>query len=148
MDQEAARDAVNEAFYSHWMAEAAAAAGLTSFPKVEFTGLQEDQKLSEGNAPWARVTVKWASGQGHTLAPVGSRRFDRRGTVTVQVFTPVGKRGLLQSDRLAKVAQDAFEANAPASGPWFRNVRPQDVGPDGAWYQVNVVAEFTFDEVK
>lgn len=148
MDQEAARDAVNGAFYSHWLEAAAAAAGTGSPPKVEFSGLQEDQRLSEGNEPWARVTIKWASGQGHTLAPVGSRRFDRRGTVTVQVFTPVGKRGLLLSDRLVKVAQDAFEANAPASGPWFRNVRSQDIGPDDAWYQVNVVAEFTFDEVK
>lgn len=148
MDTEAARDAVNGAFYSHWVQAAAAAAGMDSFPKVEFTGLEEDESLQRGNEPWARVTIKWAPGQGQTLAPVGSRRFDRRGNVTVQIFTPVGKRGLLQSDRLAKVAQDAFEANAPAAGPWFRNVRLQDIGPDGAWYQVNVVAEFTFDEVK
>jgi hypothetical protein len=67
--------------------------------------------------------------------------------VTVQVFVPNGQ-GVTLADRLCKIAAEAFEGRHTPGGVWFRNVRMREVGPDGPWVQHNVVAEFTYDELK
>ena len=101
----------------------------------------------EGTA-WARVTIRHNRGDQETLSnPFGSRLFRRDGLVFVQIFTPVGN-GLEQADALAKIALDAYEGKSSQNGVWFRNVRYREVGPDGNWYQVNVIAEFEYSEAK
>ena len=63
------------------------------------------------------------------------------------MFVPVGD-GLSGARVLGKVVVDAYQGKSTPGGAWFRNVRLQEVGPDGNWSQVNVVAEFTYDEIQ
>lgn len=97
---------------------------------------------------WARVSIRHNRGEQETLAgPIGNRMFFRDGLITVEVYTPQGD-GLSKADELAKICADAFEGKSTPNGVWFRRVRIREIGPDQAWYQVNVIAEFTYSEVK
>lgn len=105
-------------------------------------------KPSGNSDPWARVTVRHSFGEQATLANAGGqRRWNREGIITVQVFIPLGE-GLSEGYALAKIVADAFEGAATPSAVWFRNVRVNEVGPDGEWFQINVLADFTYDEIK
>ncbi len=111
--------------------------------------LYDDQGGSvpdNGADSYLRVTVK------HNLAGQSTMggecvRWNRKGLVFVQVFTKTGN-GLVLSDKLTKICVDAFEGQTTPSGVWFRNVRSNEVGANGSWYQVNVIAEFEYDELK
>jgi len=103
---------------------------------------------SKEEKPWAVVTLQHSSGFQSTLSgAVGSRTFARLGFITVQIFTPNGK-GLQEAYDLAKVVSDAFEGTSTPGGVWFRNMRLNEVGRDGEFFQLNVVIEFRYDEVK
>lgn len=110
----------------------------------------EDIKKSResGETAWAVVTLRHAGGGQATLNnAAGSSRFRRVGILTVQVFTAIGK-GLQESYALAKVVADAFEGTATPGGVWFRNVRINEIGRDGKFFQNNVLIDFTYDEIK
>jgi hypothetical protein len=117
-------------------------------PTVVYDGVEPADVRAHGLA-WTRLTVRHTpAGAGQrTLGETGNRRFARAGLVTAQVFVPKG-RGVTLADRLCKIAADAFEGQHTPGGVWFRNVRMNEVGPDGPWVQHNVVAEFVYDELK
>jgi hypothetical protein len=96
---------------------------------------------------WARPVVRFADGhQGSLGDTTTGRMWTRVGSVIVQVFTPVG-RGLSPARVAANIVAKAYEGVASPGGVWFRNVRLQEIGADGDFVQVNVVADFTYDEV-
>jgi hypothetical protein len=105
------------------------------------------------DASWARIMVEHTFFSQATLGGKvslggGGSRFRRAGLVTVQIFTPVGD-GLTTADPLVDLAIDAFEGESTGSDRIeFRNARANEVGSDGAWTQVNVLAEFEYDRVK
>jgi len=106
------------------------------------------KQRSKDEKPWAVATLQHSAGFQSTLSgAVGSRTFTRLGFLTVQIFTPNGK-GLQDAYDLAKVVSDAFEGISTPGGVWFRNVRLNEVGRDGEFFQLNVVVEFRYDEVK
>jgi hypothetical protein len=123
-------------------------AGYTG-DRVEWPNVDRDgqPQLFKGTEPWCRVTVQFTDGGQRTLAPVGGRRFERRGTVTVQCFVPAGKRGLVGASELSTVARDAYEGTT-FGGVTFYRVARKTVGQDGPWYQENVSADFEFEEIK
>lgn len=97
---------------------------------------------------WARVTVRHVTGEQASLSnDAGVRRWERNGILTVQVFVPLAE-GLQEGYNLAKIIADAFEGATTPSAVWFRNVRVNEVGPSGEWFQINVLIDFTYDEVK
>ena len=105
------------------------------------------QRSKDENA-WATTQIRHAAGRQTTLASAnGSSRFAREGLLTIQIFAPGGK-GLQDAYALAKVAVDAYEGSATPGGVWFRNVRLNEVGRDGKFFQVNVLVEFLYDELK
>jgi len=117
-----------------------------TYPMV-YDDLGEPQ-IPKTELPWCRVTIKHNQGEQETLgSPMGGRLFYRDGLLTVQIFAPRGQ-GLTVGYDLAKVAADAFEGQASANGVWFRTVRLREVGPDGNWFQINVIAEFQYSEAK
>jgi hypothetical protein len=144
---EAARDAVLDKFKAAWDAGTPALNGGT-VPTVEWPNVDPvDPPLTAGNVPWARVTVKHSAGGQATLGETGGRRFSRVGTVTVQIFVPAAKRGLVTGDRLGNVALSAFEGER-SEDVWFSDVVMNEIGVDGAWHQTNVSATSTYEVVK
>ncbi len=153
MTNEDAQDLIFAKFKAAWDAKSAAVNG-GAVPEVEWPNVERVdgngnplKPLSEGNKPWARITVRHSTGDQRTLGEVGSRRFTRTGTAIVQVFVPAGKRGLVTGDRLGNVALDAFEGEE-SGDVWFKNVVQREIGVDGAWHQTNVYADFEYDVVK
>jgi hypothetical protein len=41
---------------------------------------------------------------------------------------------------------DVFQGKSTPGGVWFRDVRLLETDAEGHWSQVNVVADFTYDE--
>ncbi len=105
-----------------------------------------DQRSADSD-PWASTYLRHTFSNQSTLGGQGNRSFTRIGMITVQIFTPIGK-GLSESRMLAKVVSDTFEGKASPGGVWFKNVRPKEVGRDGEFYQIDVLIEFSYDEVK
>lgn len=111
-----------------------------------YENIRED--LTSSVEPWARVTLRHVTGNNVSLTgSLGLQRFERTGNLTVQVFVPMGE-GLTEGLTLAKVIADAFEGVSTTSGVWFRNTRVNEIGPDGSWFQINVIVDFLYDEVK
>lgn len=141
-----ARDEILGLFATKWNADTPAVTGTV--PPVEWAGVDSGEPPPT-NAPWARAIVRHGTSRQVTFGPVGSRRFTRRGMVTIQMFTPLSSGGGLSiAEKCAIIARDAFEGRGTASGIWFRNVAIREIGPDGTQYQVNVVAEFEYDELR
>lgn len=98
-------------------------------------------------SPWATVVVRHAAGQQDTLGGVGSRQFLRLGTLIVTINTPSSS-GLSEGYNLAKVVADAYEGVASPNGVWFRNVRINELGREGTFFQTNVLVDFEYYETK
>lgn len=105
-----------------------------------------------GSAPtseqtWARASVKHSDGNQTSMgSATGTRKFTDQGTVFVQVFSPVGD-GSTASREAAKDVLNAFR-DARDPSVWFRNAKLNEVGSDGAFYQTNVSATFSYDTVR
>ena len=138
-----ARDEILLHFTTAWNAQA-------SPPTLLYDDKTQDLP---DDAPYARITVQHnvfnqATVGGKTATGGGGQRFRRNGIVTVQIFTPFGD-GLTTADPLVDLAVDAFEGeNTGSDRVEFRNTRANEIGHDGVWHQVNVLAEFEYDRVK
>lgn len=106
-----------------------------------------ENDISKNVKPWARVVMRHEFGGQSSLGDASTgARYERLGTVFLQIFTPRGQ-GLRISDQLVILAKKAFDL-APPGGVAFRNVRDREVGPDGSFFQVLVLASFMYDEVQ
>lgn len=131
-----ARDEMLAVFHAAW--------GPLGYPVV-WTDLPED--VPQAETVWARVTVRHATGRQASLAgEQGARRWNRTGTLFVQVFAPVGD-GSTAVYAAAQVVADAYQA-ARGLGVWFRNTRINEVGASGAFEQINVLTDFSYDDVR
>jgi len=116
--------------------------------RVKYANVGKKSVPPSGQDPWARVSLKHTnSAQASLSGAAGTRRFRRNGFVTVQIFEPPGK-GLSGTIDLPKIVQDAYEGVETTSGVWFKDVTLSEVGPDGDFFQTNVVAFFEYDEIK
>lgn len=114
--------------------------------KVSYTNVTPS--FPDDPEPWARPKMKHhAGGQGSITGGLGSRRYERLGLLTVQIFVPKGE-GLSEAYSLGKVIADAYEGQSTAGGAWFRNIRPSEAGDEGDFEQLNMLIDFTYDEVK
>jgi hypothetical protein len=105
----------------------------------------ENFQEPEDSSPWARVTVRHIGGNQRTLGPPGLRRFDRRGSVFIQIMTS-SDTGTSSADLLAAASRAIFEAKS-FSGLDFHNadirVTP---GVDG-WWTTLVECPFQYQEI-
>lgn len=110
-----------------------------------WTDLPSDVPPSK--AVWGRAILRHEGGGQASLANAnGRRRWERVGTLFVQVFAPVGD-GSKQGYRTAQVLVDAFQ-DIKSSPVWYRNARLNEVGTSGAFEQINVMVNFSYDEVR
>jgi hypothetical protein len=143
-----ATDEMLTAFRTAWEAGAGAYNG-GSVPEVRYDGIGEEGP-PDGEEPWARVAVRHATSEQATLSSgAGFKRMEKRGIIAIQVFYPLALGGgpTGNSGKLAEVAKNAFEGTETPSHVWFRNARIIAVGADGPWYQLNVLADFVYDEL-
>lgn len=141
-----ARDEILALLKAAWDAGSPSQGLTLMYPDVK---ISKPEAASNGEAPaWARAQVQHASGSQATLANhEGQSRFRRSGIVTVQIFTPFGT-GLVLADQLATIVKNAFEGVQTPSGVIFRDVTPNEIGEDGPWFNVNVLAQFEYDEIR
>lgn len=139
-----AYDTIFGLFKAAWEANAYDVVGFT--PEIEWPAEPERATpLRDGDKHWARIAVKHDVRRSSSVSQSeGRHRIEAEGTVMVNIFVPVGKRGLTDAARLGKVAVDAFEGKR-AGGIWFSEVSPEEAGVDGAWLQMNVKARFHYD---
>ena len=131
-----ARDIILGVFKAAW--------DPTGFPAV-WTDLPGSAPTSE--TVWARATIRHATGAQASLAGEnGARRWARTGTVYIQVFAPVGD-GSKAGYEAAQIVVNAFQASRHEN-VWFRDVRMNEVGTSGAFEQLNVLATFSYDDVR
>ena len=132
-----AKDEIFSLFKAAW--------DMTGHP-VHWQEVKKSRSKSED--AFAMISIRHAAGFQSTLgSSVGTTRFSRIGFTTIQIFVAAGK-GLQEAYVLAKVASDAFEGVSTPGGVWFRNLRLNEVGKNGQFFQLNVVAEFNYDEIK
>lgn len=131
-----ARDIILKVFKDAW--------DPTGFP-VTWTDVPGSAPTSE--TVWARATIRHATGAQASLAGEnGARRWARTGTVYIQVFAPVGD-GSKAGYEAAQIVVNAFQASRHEN-VWFRDVRMNEVGTSGAFEQLNVLATFSYDDVR
>lgn len=94
--------------------------------------------------PWARVTVRHADGmQGALSNAVGARLQTYVGTLWVDLYVPKGQ-GVTMGYTLARLVIEAYRAARGAV--WYRRLRFQEAGDDGAFSRVIVLIDFTYDD--
>lgn len=147
-----ARDAMYTQFRTVWLADGATAAVPIQFPDVA-KGVfpPKGQDTDKNPLPWIRAVIlhnPGAGGQANLANAGGQRRYERFGTITVSLFTPLGD-GLKRADDYIRVAKSAFEGiRLTPTGVIFTNVRFTEVGPDGSYFMINVIADFDYSEVR
>lgn len=120
---------------------------LTYDPELLWEISEHLDRAKEQKA-FARASIRHTSGRQKTLAGVGNRRFRNFGVVNIQVITPfLDGTGAGHCQKLAEVCKDAYEGKR-TQNVWFRGCRFQEIGRDGPWYQINLLIEFEWDEIK
>lgn len=143
-----ARNAIMAHLVDQWNA-----ADTTKHIPIEFENTKQGrQKGFDANTshpkPWARVTTRHATGQQTSLSDeTAKKRYRFTGVLAIQIFTPSGDGGKL-SDEIADVVMTFFQGKSTSNQVWFRNVRLNEVGASGPWFQANIIADFQYDQVK
>jgi len=102
----------------------------------------------DGTGTWIRFGVRHNTGGQATLSgEVGTKRYRRTGLISIQCFLPINK-GSQDGDAISQVFVDAFENPTPAGEVLYRSVVPTVIGVSGSWFQVNIIGQFEYDEVK
>jgi hypothetical protein len=98
--------------------------------------------------PWLRLQVRHTTGRATTIGNhEGVKRHTRSGIFTIQVFVPFGG-SLTEAEERAILVAHALEDKTKDRSVMLRNVRINEIGSDGHWYQTNVLADFEYDEVR
>ncbi len=150
---EVAQDEIYTQFTSVWDADTPALLGGSP---LEPASIQYEDTTNWTGRPvaddddgraWCRINIRHSRGEQATLADGnGGSLFRQEGVVIVQVFADFkSNAGSTLAVRLAMVAKKAFEGKRTPN-VWFRRARYQEVGREGRWYQINVTADFEWDE--
>jgi hypothetical protein len=146
---ELATDEILARFTEQWNADTPAIVGGSPLMPAEIvyelTNFEGRPQNEAKSAPWCRITLKHVGGRQATLRGDGAL-FEHTGIVIVQVFAAArDNTGATVATKLAMVASKAFEGRRTPN-VWFKNVRYEEIGREGAWYQINVSAEFNWNE--
>jgi hypothetical protein len=96
--------------------------------------------------PWAWLSMTHVTGGQRTFGPAGQKRHANGGFVVLEIYAP-GRDGLTLAHRLAKIGQNALKNGRTPNGLTTTQVRLNEIGEDGPWYHINVLADFDYDVV-
>lgn len=116
---------------------------------ADYPGTEFDVKELTNRNMWARWRCNHGfAGQGSLAGGNGARRWDRSGTITVQVFTPQNA-GVTGAYQAAEKVVNAYQGQRTPGDAWFRDVRINEVSGEansGLWYQLNVLIDFEYEQ--
>ena len=136
-----AHDEVLEVFDDAWSA-------LATPPPVQYPDRPPPvDPFPPVGATWARVHLTDNEGEQIGFGPAEGRRYRSMGVLTVQIFAPKGS-GRSIPQALAQTVLGAFRGKTTAGGLEFFRHRARDIGPDGDWWQTNVIVEYQYDSVE
>jgi hypothetical protein len=93
------------------------------------------------------LSLRHATARQVSLAnDVGQKRWNPTGTLWIQIFAKVGD-GLATAYSLAQTVVDAYRV-ARGGAVWYRNPRLNEVGTTGGHEQINVLVDFSYDDVR
>jgi hypothetical protein len=142
-----ARDGAMDILNTAWLADA-----VTQDLVIGWEGVDQDrpQATQTGEAgdmiAWGWANMRHVDGEAVTFGVAG-RRFRKSGVMTVQLFGPLTD-GMTLLDSILTVVTEALEGTRETDGIWFDNVRVNEVGKDGPWFQSNVLADFQYDTLR
>ena len=127
---------------------------------IDYVGSAENISLpNKPYAPPPSYTGVWyeleiehdAMGQGSLADHQGKKLYDRLGQVVITIYTQAGTGSELATNT-AEAIIDRYNAASTTSDIWFRNATlRQEVTASKAvplWYQVSVVVEFEYTQIK
>lgn len=137
-----ARDHMLKVFKDAW--------DLTGYPAI-YPDKAENPD-NGGDTPsanvWARATIRHADGfQSSLTGPLEVlKRHSNIGVVIIQVFGSIGDGSTAAYD----AAQTVVTAFRKSRGipVWFSRVRINEIGTRGPFNQINVLADFSYDDVR
>lgn len=96
---------------------------------------------------WARISVRHANGARVSLGRKdGSGKFTQSGFLFIEIYTP-REDGLQDSDIISAAFADSLR-NFSDGEIWIGDVSPVEMGTDGFWQRVDIVAEFSYDLIR
>lgn len=134
-DAAGAREELFTAFGTFWAGRTPIAWQNVPFDPSDLTDSEKDDG-------WVRVTLLHAGGD---IAALGTTFFRRTGQIIVQCFAEVG-RGMDHAYTLAEAVASFYQTHR--GNVRIRQPSIVDIGPEGAWYQLNVSGEFSYDHVQ
>lgn len=156
-----ANDEIATLLNTAWIANTPTIVGSGSPVELRWQNVGKDTRPPISDY-WARASILHFGGDHFTLGASGYRRYERTGSVIVQVFSPLGV-GVTIGLQLATVALTAFEGQVTPGGVWFRGCGIRSIGRNepigfnsgvatGAevepWDQHQFQCTFTYDERK
>ena len=149
-NQKTARNEVMALFYAAWQANPTSLPVPLFWDNVDTDPPPAPAATDKAEAaPWVRAQMRHNVGGQVTLADdQGRRRWRRSGIIIVEVYTPRNTGFDRLHDELIQIVKDAFEGKSTPSEVIFSDVSPREIGPDGPWFQSNVLVAFEYDEIK
>lgn len=133
--------AAREAIYARWKANAPVPEAQYCFDNEKF-----DPTTVPAGESWYRVSARMEESNQETLGGPGERRYIRRGTIFIQLFTP-SDGGKAVVDEQTPLARDIFES-VDFSGVRCDDTEVREVGQDGKWDQTNITSRFWFEQTQ
>lgn len=146
---EAAANTIRSRFQSQFHASRASVP--IAFDNVEGlyqsdgTVIQSPQDANGNPITWVRLNIR--SGDAHQVSAgkTGNRVFRHPGVVIVEIYAVVGTGDSL-THAIADDIADALRGVTVSGVRLYATSPPQSVGPDGAWWQSNIVTRFEYDQ--
>lgn len=141
-------DARDELFAQYQTILASTPAIIGESLKTVYQGVESGGKVPT-NKFWARVSQQTViEGQATLRGTDLTRRYRSEGLIFVQLF---GAKDLIEDyaklTKLGALIKTAFRGKQTNGCIWFRNTRIQELPNEDAWYRLNVVSEYTYDEI-
>lgn len=96
--------------------------------------------------PWVRFNILHGDGRQVSMGDPSNNRFERRGVITIQIFTPQGDNSV-SATTLADEILKLYEG-VDINGILYFDAYAREVGNDGrGWYQINVLTSFKYENI-
>jgi hypothetical protein len=137
----------NEIFSQYNLAKTGLLALLTYQPIVVYQGVEPTSAVPTDKL-WVRISQNTVLENQATLAGNDlKRRYTSEGLIYIQLFIPKTVGDYTKGVNAAVLIKNGYRGKQTSSCMWFRNVRIAELPPEDAWFRLNVVSEYQYDEI-